>query len=128
MLLDPATILWLIWYLDGYGAASNDSCWLFSRQKFCSLLHTSLQAFGLERLGFSPGFFRAGGGTWRLEEGRSISEVKFSGGWSAEKSLSHYLQEAEATLTVLSFDPLPSRRLETCLQLLDILERPPVVL
>jgi hypothetical protein len=31
-------------------------------------------------------------------------------------------------LTLLSFDPLPSRRFETCLQLLDILERPPVVL
>ena len=60
-----------------------------------------------------------------LESGWSVDSIKFAGGWTAEKSLSHYLQEAEAALTLLNLSPTAVARLEFCLDHLQMLDTPP---
>jgi hypothetical protein len=120
---DAATVRWMTWYMKGLGP--DEKFWPFAPSTFNSLLQQGLKFFGLDGLGITPSSLRAGGATSLLEEGRSIAEIRFAGGWSAEKTLSAYLQEAEAALTLLNIEPLQARRLERTLVAFEFLCEPP---
>jgi hypothetical protein len=125
MIRDPTALAWLQWLAAPL--PSTGLLWPFGRVAFCRMLHESLQFFGLQSLGFSPGSLRAGGATYLLECGVPVGEIKFAGGWSAERSLSHYLQQAEAAITLLQMPAQAARRLEFCLEHLSFLEVPPAL-
>ncbi len=60
-----------------------------------------------------------------LEVGFSLGDIQFAGGWAISQTLSHYIQEATAAMTLLSMEHRLAHRLESCLALLNFLEYPP---
>ncbi len=62
-----------------------------------------------------------------LECGVPVGEIKLAGGWAAERTLSLYLQQAEAAITLLQMPAQAARRLEFCLEHLCFLEIPPAL-
>ncbi len=120
---DPAAVEWLRWACNHLPAGSK--LWPFSRDRLAKCLKTALLFFDLQSAGYTLGSLRAGGATHLLETGHPVDSIKFSGGWAAERTLAHYLQEAESASTLLAFSRLAVLRLETALSSLDFLERPP---
>ncbi len=120
---DPSAVEWLRWACSFLPPGSR--LWPFSRERLARCLKTSLRFFDLQDVGYTLGSLRAGGATHLLEAGYPVDMIKFAGGWAAERTLAHYLQEAESAATLLSLSPAAVLRLETALSSLGFLERPP---
>ena len=125
LLRDPACVAWLSWVLALLPDSSR--IWPYSCEVFIQLFQRALSFFELGATGFSLGSFRAGGATALLESGMAISQIKFCGGWSADKTLCSYLQEAESALTLIQLSASAAHRLEKALTALSHLELPPPV-
>ena len=125
LLRDDRCVLWLTWALQSLPASGR--MWPFPRELFVKLFKQGLVYLELDRVGFSLGSFRAGGATALLEDGMPISQIKYCGGWSADKTLSSYLQEAESALTLINLSPAAAARLERLLVQLAHLDAPPPI-
>ena len=75
-----------------------------------------MRFYGIDQLGFTLSSFRAGGATGMLEDGVPVAVIKYSGGWSADKSLASYLQEAESALALLRISDVAAARLKLALR------------
>ena len=123
MVRDNAAIAWLTWLCAGM--IPDAFLWPLSDYCFRTCLKTCLLDLGLGHLDITPGSLRAGGATWLLENGVSLSAIRFAGSWASDKSMCCYLQEAESASVLLSISPTEQSRLETLLQDLGTFERPP---
>ena len=110
LLRDDLCLRWTSWLLAG--TPSDAYVWPFSKDMLGKCLLGALTYFGIQDLGFTLSSFRAGGATALLESGVPVSTIKHSGGWSADKTLSSYLQEAEAALAMIRISDTSARQLE----------------
>ena len=122
---DRSALQWLVWYATNL--PMEGPLWPFGAARFNTLLKDALRFYALNGLGLTAGSLRAGGATHLLEIGVSVGEIKFLGGWSAERMLCHYLQTAESAATLLALSPTQASRLSGGLDLLGFLEAPPKI-
>ncbi len=78
-------------------------------------------------MGFRRDPYALGGTTYLLECGMGIAEINLRGGWVAERTLSHCLQQTEAAIILLTLPPHAARRRGTCLTQFSFLEYPPQI-
>ena len=120
---DPPTISWAIWLFAS--APPNFPVWPSTPSAFRRFMSRLCHFLHLKNVGLTPSSFQAGGATRLLEEGHPVSSIRFQGGWASERSLSPYLQEADAASTLLSLPSADAFRLETVLDALAFAEWPP---
>ena len=96
LLEDAHAISWLRWLVSGLPPQCR--LWPSTQVKFSKVFALVFQKLGLQRLRLSPASMRAGGATFYYRAGVSVAELKFMGRWSAESTLSTYIQEAMACL------------------------------
>jgi len=123
MIRDVPTIRWISWRtLD---AGKRELFWPYGASQFGRGLRKLLAFTKLGGLGITPSSLRAGGATQLLEAGHSVSHILFAGGWTSEKTLSAYLQLAEAAQTLLRLDPPQALWVQEFVEHLRFLESPP---
>jgi hypothetical protein len=120
---DEIAVAWLAWVIAE--RPLTDLLWPFGTGGFQRALRKLLKFTGLHTLGITPGSIRAGGATALLEQGLSVANIMFAGGWSAEATLRSYLQVAEAAQVLLRLDPPQSLWLEHFVKSFAFLEVPP---
>ena len=123
MVRDSATVSWLSWRL--LGVPGSELVWPFGSEQFGRALRKLLAYTKLGELGITPSSLRAGGATALLEGGASVSNILFAGGWTSEKTLSSYLQLAEAAQTLLRLEHSRAIWLQRFIEQLSFLEAPP---
>lgn len=107
-LQNPNTIAWL--RHTGL-VGSDDLLWAGSANRFSKLFKQLASELWLEDCNFTPGSLRPGGATMMYGRGLSISQLRFAGRWTAEKSLEHYIQQAMATQILNRLKPAVVDRL-----------------
>jgi hypothetical protein len=120
---DPVAVQWAAWYAAG--VPDEGLLWPFGPAAFARALRDSLRFLGLENFGWTAGSLRAGGATALLEAGTAVSNIRFAGGWSNDRTLSAYLQEAESAAVGLRFTQVQSLRLERFLASFSFLDATP---
>ena len=123
MLREPAAVRWITWLLQD--ARESELVWPHGPEGFGRALKKLLAFTGLGSLGITPSSLRAGGAAALLEQGASVSHILFAGGWTSEKTLSSYLQVAEAAQTLLKLDYPQALWLHSFVQNFAFLEEPP---
>lgn len=93
-LQNPNTIAWL----RQSGIMGKDVLlWTATASRFSRFFKQLTFELGVQDCGFTPGSLRPGGATMLYGRGWNISQLRFAGRWTAEKSLEHYIQQAMAT-------------------------------
>ena len=123
LIKDSATVQWAIWFL--MNRPKSEPVWSYSAGLFRSCLVRALRFCHLDGIGISASSFRAGGATRLLEAGQPVSAIRFAGGWASERSLTSYLQEAEAAASLLELDPVEALRFDKLLVAFAFCEWPP---
>ena len=124
MVRDELAVAWLSWVIAG--RPLSDLVWPWGAGAFQRALRKLLKFTKLHTLGITPGSIRAGGATSLLEQGTSVANIMFAGGWSAEGTLRSYLQVAEAAQVLLRLDDQQSLWLDSFIRVFGFLEPPPL--
>ena len=122
---DRHAVAWISWLVAD--AAGSELLWPYGAAGFGRALQKTLRFIGLSEAGLTPSSFRAGGATALLEEGWSIAHIKFAGGWTTEKTLASYLQEAECAQVLLRLSTHQTEWLDRFLRAFSFLDSPPGV-
>ena len=124
LLRSEATTAWCECYM--LHVLPGARLWPASPQVFSETTRYVMRTLGLEKCGFTPSSLRAGGATWLFEQGMSVQTLQYVGGWSSDRSLSCYIQEAMAVTVVQALPEAFARDLESRLaDRIFIWERPP---
>ncbi len=108
---------------DGF-VGSLDGWWFFC---FPAAFQAGVDALGLSSLRLTPSSLRAGGATYLFAQGLELGRLKFRGRWASLTTLEHYVQEASASLVLLSLPPDQVCRLEAIARAGSKFEEPPTV-
>ena len=122
---DPACVDWLLWMTRDF--SPETPLWLFSPRRFKLCLDEAADFLQVRHLRLTPASLRAGGATALLEAGVPASEIKMAGGWSSDRALGCYLQEAEAAAALLDVPVKSAVRLKKFLARLNFARLPPSV-
>ena len=123
LIRDESTVAWLSWYLSAF--PDHSLVFPFGPRVFRTCFEKVLDFLCLKSLRLTPASMRAGGATFLLESGENIPNIRFIGAWSSEKAMACYLQEAEASASLLTLTSHQSNRLEQVLHLFAFLSAPP---
>ncbi len=93
---DPGTSAWLRWWL--HGLAPGQKLWPAGPRAFRQIWDMALRHLDASHCGLTPASMRAGGATHLYLTGLQIASLRFRGGWTSDKGLAVYVQEAMATL------------------------------
>lgn len=108
-LQNPNTIAWL---KESGLIGRNTLLWTSTASRFAKLFKQLACELGVQDCNFTPGSLRPGGATMLYGRGLSISQLRFIGRWTAEKSLEHYIQQAMATQILNRLQPSVVARLQ----------------
>ena len=122
---DQQLIAWLRWLLADIPSWSP--VWWSSQSEFSKLLRWVLKRHDLQNAGITPASLRAGGATHMFACGVPVATLKFLGGWSNERTLSCYVQEAMAQLVWVDLGAAQAQIEATAASNLDVWARPPAV-
>ena len=122
---DGFSVRWLQWLVAD--CSSETALWGRGSDLFGKLLGTALAALGLQNLGITPASLRAGGATHLLETGVPVANLRFQGAWASERSMSSYLQEAEAAATMLDMSVASSQTVRWILLRYSRCREPPSI-
>ena len=106
---DSCSICWLQWLVQDL--APDDLLWGAGANTFSRLLASALSALRLENLRITAASLRAGGATHLLTINVPITTIKFYGGWSNDRTMAAYLQEAEGAAALLDVCPQAAAQL-----------------
>lgn len=101
---------------------SDDLLWDLKPHRFKVLFKQIIVELKLESLRLTPGSLRPGGATLYYAQGIPISQLRFMGRWTVEKSLEHYIQQAMSAQILNRLSPVTIAKLKKvgsqCLDLL----------
>ncbi|CAK0800076.1 unnamed protein product [Prorocentrum cordatum] len=101
LLTRPSTVAWLQWWMHRVGP---DDPVFPSGYSGLRQIHVGLvKQLGIPQ--FTLAGLRAGGATELFMRTRNIAWVKFHGRWASERSLAHYIQEANAAAALSDLEP-----------------------
>ena len=127
LLRSQASIAWCRWFLSHLPPRAK--LWPGSPQAFTDTTRYVLKRLGLSSCGFTPSSLRSGGATWLFEQGVSVQQLQYMGGWSSDRSLSSYIQEAMAVSVWQSVPELVAQTLElAAAERRFVWDRPPLTL
>ena len=66
---------------------------------------------GASSIGITAGSFRAGGATYSFECGMDLAEIQHRGRWDNSRTLSHYIQSANAAIAFSKLDVATSKHI-----------------
>lgn len=101
-LQNPNTIAWL---RDAGVMGKDEPLWSSTASRFAKLFKQLTIELGVDDCNFTPASLRPGGATMLYGRGMNISQLRFAGRWTAEKSLEHYIQQAMATQILNKLEP-----------------------
>jgi len=105
----PNVISWLKFILV---KGETHTLWPSAPSRFGKLFKIVIADLNLQACRFTPGSLRPGGATLLFSRGTPIAVLRFTGRWTAERSLEHYIQQAMSTQIVNKLSLETTQRLK----------------
>ena len=121
----PTAAAWLKWLFEDQ--PEDKLIWSWSPARFRGRFKWLSSLLGLTDCHSVPASCRAGGATYFYQLGVEPTRLAFWGRWAAEKSVTHYVQEAMASLVLRQLSPQVSSRMVRLADIISYTMSPPSV-